>query len=141
MGAKPEHKRVAAAIQIAADTAHKLAGRWPGPQYACVWDSLMSMAPIDDSYPEDKRIRVYPTAGELHCLDAVTEWMLPLSIPARKILWYRADGNRWRWIAARVGLAPRYCQKIWQDSANLIIANDIQGILTQSEAIHAVLTD
>ena len=141
MGTRPEHAQVAAAVQIANHAAHTLAGRWPGPSYACVWDPLLAMAPVDDSYPEDKRVRIYPSHAELACLDLVTDWMLLLRIPCRKILWYRADGNQWRWIARQVGYSPRHCMKLWQQSADLIFSSDCCGILRNSGAFERFPAD
>ncbi len=92
-----------------------------GPQYANVWHSLMAMAPVDDSYPEDKRLRVYPDAALLADLDLATEWMTWLPERVRPIFWLRADGNRWRFIARQVGLTPQYCQMLWRKHAQEII--------------------
>ena len=114
---------VARIMSNAAWCSHTLPGRI-GPQYANVWHSLISMAPIDDSYPEDKRLRVYPDAALLADLDRATEWMTRLPEKVRLIFWLRSDGNRWRYIARQVGLNPQYCQKLWRKWAQEIIARD-----------------
>ena len=114
---------VARILSNAAWCAHRLPGR-PGPRYANVWLALMDMAPVDDSYPEDKRIFVHPSPELIADLERATEWMIPLPVRGRRILWLRAEGNHWRYIGRQVGITHVWAQKLWRKYAQEIIERD-----------------
>lgn len=110
-------------LSNAARCAHRLPG-CPGPRYANAWIALMDMAPVDDSYPEDKRIFLHPSPEMIADFERATTWMTWLPVRGRKILWLRADGNSWRYIARHVGISPRWVQQIWRKHAGEIIEKD-----------------
>ena len=128
--AEPLTEKIVADILVdALHTSRRLPGV-VGPRYANVWHSLIGMAPIDDSYPEDKRVRIYPSAEALETLDTVYTWMTWLPLRARKILWLHADGNSWRWIARQVGITPQYCRKLWRQYVADIITLQKTEVVT-----------
>ncbi len=84
----------------------------------------MAMAPVDDSYPEDKKLRLHPSQSLLADLDAAYGWITWLHVRGRKILWLRAEGHSWGYIGHQVGLRRLWAQKMWRKHVHDIIARD-----------------
>lgn len=97
------------------------------PRCENVWNSLLAMAPVDDSYPEDKPVYEPFPQSLLDDLDCATGWLVHLPVRERRIMWMRADGHQWAHIARMSGVTPRWCQRLWHQAAEQIAAQDQTG--------------
>ena len=98
------------------------------PRCENVWGALLAMAPVDDSYPEDKPPYDPLPQALLEELDRATAWIVSLEVRERKIMWMRAEGHQWIHIARMSGVTPRWCQKLWRQAAAQIAAQDQIGL-------------
>ncbi len=78
---------------------------------------VVAKDPDDVDEIEKMLTRLPPTAAEMAAFDEVIVWLDPLPIRIRNLLWLRADANKWRYIGRMMGLNPRYCQRLWRDTA------------------------
>ena len=98
------------------------------PRCENVWRSLLAMAPVDDSYPEDKPVYEPLPQSLLVDLDRATQWLVSLPVRERRIMWMRADGHQWAHIARVARVTIRWCQKLWRQAAAQIAAQDQTGL-------------
>ena len=112
----------AARLAEALDVARRLpAPRSLGP--GNVYRYLIVSKDADDPEEIDFRLHnSFPDAEELERFDEVIDWLSPLPVPLRKLLWLRADANTWRFIGRILGYNPRYCQRLWRDTIGPICA-------------------
>ena len=92
-----------------------------------VWSQLLAMAPEDDGWPEDKRVYEPLPLALIADLDRATNWLAPLHIRERRLMWMRGDGDRWAHIGRVLGITTRWCQKLWHRTAAQIAARDQTG--------------
>ena len=85
---------------------------------------VVSKDPDDADEIEYRLTRLPPTAIEIAAFDEVIDWLCPLSVRLRGLLWLRADANSWRYIGRAMGLNHRYCQRLWRDTARKIVERD-----------------
>ena len=110
-------KAVANQISEAFDTADRLeAPRKLGASN--VFRHLIAAKSDEDIESIERMLsRRRATPDEERGFDEVIEWITPLPIRLRKLLWLRADGNSWRYIGRVLGITPRWCQKLWRQAA------------------------
>ena len=112
-----------------------VAKRLPGPrslQPGNIFRYLVVSKDSDDVDEVEHRLsRLPPSAAEIAAFDEVIDWIGPLPVRIRKLLWLRADANSWRFIAREMGLNPRYCQRLWRSWAATVCSHHA-GIATRA---------
>lgn len=76
--------------------------------------------------------RLTPSAAAIDQLDQVLKWIYgaPLTIPARRLLWLRAEGRGWRSMAAAVGSDPSTTKRHYQRALEVFVGHLIEkGLL------------
>ena len=122
--ARLRERDVADQISEANDTANRLEA--PRKLEASNIFRHLIVAKNDDDVEAIERMlsRRRATPEEEARFDEVIEWITPLPVRLRKLLWLRADTNSWRYIGRMMGLNPRYCQRLWRDTAHKIAERD-----------------
>ena len=119
-------EELAGLIAQAAHYSTVLPGKRPGPTFTNGWVRTLEMAPIDDDrYPEIPEYREVATPEQIEVLDFVTSLMVQLSVDQRRVLWLRAEGNSWRWLAREFGVTANRVRRFWKDA--IMTALEVSG--------------
>lgn len=113
-------------IERAAYYAKILPGSRPGPRFTNGWIRTLEMAPVDDDrYPELPEYREIATPEQIRVLDFVTDVLSKLSDDQRRVLWLRAEGNSWRYLAKEFCVTAGRVRRFWKDA--MVMALDECG--------------
>lgn len=85
-----------------------------GPKgYGSSWPEYVQDARHAYGYHE-ARMRVIPNAGEIGRMEETIGWLMLVSDPDdRRILWMRAEGERWKAICYRIGVTRTTAWRRW----------------------------
>ena len=98
----------------------------PGPRVTNGWIRTLEMAPVDDDrYPELPEYREFATPEQIRVLDFVTDVLSKLSDDQRRVLWLRAEGNSWRYLAKEFCVTAGRVRRFWKDA--MVMALDECG--------------
>lgn len=81
-------------------------------RYKAAWPDII-YTPIEILQQERLPIRLIPTSEQLSRLDEVLSWTPLLTETERKLIWYKAQHERWRTICSKLGISKSSaCEKL-----------------------------
>ena len=80
--------------------------------YGSSWPDYVHEARHAYGYHE-VRMRIIPSAAEIQRMEECIVWLSWLSADDAKIVWYRAEGRRWRQVCYAVGLVRQSAWRRW----------------------------
>jgi len=73
-------------------------------RYKAAWPDIV-YSPLEILQQDKLPIRLLPTAEQLTRLDEVLSWIPLLTETERKLIWYKAQRERWRDICGKLGIS------------------------------------
>lgn len=105
--------------------------RLPNPKgsgakgYGQAWPDYVQEARHAYGYHE-VRIKIIPTAAEIQRMEECIDWLRWLSPEDAKIVWLRAEGERWRQVCIHAGVVRQTAWRRWA-AALLTIAKHLNA--------------
>jgi hypothetical protein len=125
MGDPLTFEQTADQIESAMKTAHKL----PGPRSLKVgntWEMILLYAPERSTkMPTEEEVmqtlRQPPSLAQVEAFDQVYEWLTWATVPRRKLLIMRGEGESWRAIGRAMGIKPSSAEALWIKAIRAIL--------------------
>ena len=80
--------------------------------YGRSWPDYVHEAKHAYGYDE-VRMRIIPTAAEIARMEECIEWLAWLAPDDAKIIWFRAEGYRWRQVCIKIGIVRQTAWRRW----------------------------
>lgn len=72
------------------------------------------------------RVRIVPSADEIQRMEECIEWLAWLAPDDAKLIWYRAEGQRWRQVCIKIGCVRQTAWRRWV-AAILTVRNHLKS--------------
>ena len=97
-----------------------------GPKsYGHSWPEYVHEAKHAYGYGE-YRIRIVPSAAEIQRMEECIDWLRWLAPDDAKLIWYRAEGQRWRQVCIKIGCVRQTAWRRWC-AAILTVRNHLKS--------------
>ncbi|MBU9710119.1 hypothetical protein KSP24_24905 [Paenibacillus sp. AK121] len=72
------------------------------------------------------RVRIVPSAAEIQRMEECIDWLRWLSPDDAKLVWFRAEGQRWRQVCIKIGCVRQTAWRRWV-AAILTVRNHLKS--------------